>query len=168
MTIRSFAPLDPSIPFAVHIETVRPEWIDYNGHMNVAYYVLAFDHATDALFDRLGIGAEYARNRDGSLFVVEAHVTYDREVSVGEALRFETQILGCDDKRLHLFHRMIRAADGSLAATTELLALHMNMKTRRAGPFPEDVRGRIAAAAAAHADLPRPPQAGRIIALKPP
>ncbi len=159
-------PFADAVPFAGHRETVRPEWVDYNGHMNVAYYVLAFDHATDALLDRLGLGADYRRRRNCSMFIVEAHVTYDREAMAGEELRFETQVLGHDDKRLHFFHRMIRDADGALAATNELLALHVDMKDRRAAPFPADVRGRVSALAAAHARIPWPGQAGRIIALR--
>ena len=151
--------------FTGHTETVRPEWIDYNGHMNVAYYMLAFDRATEALFAHLDIGEAYVRRENRSLFVVEAHVTYDREAVDGDRLRFETQILGHDDKRLHLFHRMIRAADGVLAATNEFLALHVDMKDRRGVPFPADVRERVSAQAVRHARLPWPPQAGRIIAL---
>ena len=153
-------------PFTGHAETVRPEWIDYNGHMNVAYYMLAFDHASDVLFDHLGIGAAYRQERDCSFFIVEAHITYDREVVVGEKLRFTTQVLGHDDKRLHFFHRMIRDSDGACAATNELLAIHVNMQDRRAVPYPADVSRNISALAAIHARLSWPSQAGRIIALR--
>ena len=67
-------------PFSLHRETVRTEWIDYNGHLNMAYYLLAFDHATDALFDYIGLGAEYARTSDGTTFSLEAHISYLAEV----------------------------------------------------------------------------------------
>lgn len=155
----------PPGPLALHRETVRPEWIDYNGHMNVAYYVLAFDHATETLFERLGIGEDYVRAKKCSLFVVDMHVTYEQELVAGDRVRFETQILGHDRRRLHLFHRMIRDADGVLAATTEVLTVHVDMDLRRAAPFPDDVRARIATLADAHACLPQPSQAGRTIAL---
>ena len=85
-------------PFSAHAETVRPEWIDYNGHMNVAYYVLVFDRATDTLFDALGLGAAYRQATDLTLFVVESHILYEREVALGAPLRIESRILGVDGK----------------------------------------------------------------------
>ena len=103
-TMIDAASAPPPGPLALHRETVRPEWIDYNGHMNVAYYVLAFDHATETLFETLGIGEDYVRAAKCSLFVVDMHVTYEQELVAGDRLRFETQILG-HDQRLHLFHR---------------------------------------------------------------
>src|SRR5690606_30721500 len=98
---------------ALHTEAVRPEWIDYNGHMNVGYYVLAFDHATDALLDHVGLGADYRQKTGGSAFVVEAHVTYQQEVTEGTPLAFKTLVLGTDPKRIHLFHTMLKADDGT-------------------------------------------------------
>ncbi len=150
----------PSPPFAPHEETVRPEWVDYNGHMNVAYYVLLFDHATDGLLDALGVGEAYRRTKDGSLFIVESHVAYRRELRAGDPVRIETQILGYDDKRLHGFSRMFHAAGGETAATYEFLGLHVDMGSRRAAPFPAPARERIQALAALHAARPRPPEAG--------
>ncbi|WP_431860854.1 thioesterase family protein [Azospirillum sp.] len=150
-------------PFQLHAETVRPEWIDYNGHMNVAYYLLAFDHATDAVLDHFGIGKDYAESQGRSMFVVEAHLTYAREVTQGDGLRFASTILAADAKRLHLFHEMRHAGEGFLAATAEFLLLHVDLADRRAAPFAEGTRARLAAAAQAHGDLPRPPQAGRAV-----
>jgi acyl-CoA thioester hydrolase len=141
--------------------TVRPEWVDYNGHMNVAYYVLAFDRATDVLLDALGLGESYRRAHDGSVFVVESHVTYRRELRAGDAMRIETLVLDHDDKRLHGFARMFRAADGELAATYEFLGLHVDMAVRRAAPFPAAARERIHGLAERHAKIPRPAEAGR-------
>ena len=86
--------------------SVSPDWNDYNGHMNVGFYGVAFDKATDALLDLLGLGEAYRHASDASMFIVEAHMTYDREVSVGDPLRFETQVLDADEKRLHMFHAM--------------------------------------------------------------
>ena len=151
------------IPFQLHAETVRPEWIDYNGHMNVAYYLLAFDHATDAVLDHFGIGKDYAESVGRSMFVVEAHLTYAREVTQGDGLRFTSTILGADAKRLHLFHEMRHAGQGFLAATAEFLLLHVDLADRRAAPFAGETRARLAAAAEAHAERPRPPQAGRAV-----
>jgi len=154
-------------PLVLHTETVRPEWIDYNGHMNVAYYVLAFDHATDALLDYLDLGAAYRQRANKSVFVLETHVTYDREVHAGDPLRFTTQILGYDAKRLHVFHHMYHATAEFLAATTELIMLHVDLAERRSAPMPDVALAKIEALARAHAALPKPPQAGRVIGIKP-
>lgn len=153
-------------PIDRHREHVRPEWIDYNGHMNVAYYVLVFDHGTDVLFDALDIGAAYRARSNCSLFAMESHITYVAEVKEGDELRVTTQFLGHDDKRIHFFHRMFHARDGYLAATSELLGLHVDLARRRAAPFPQDVQHRLRAVSASHAKLLRPPELGRVIALK--
>lgn len=155
-----------AFPLPPHSETVRPEWVDYNGHMNVAYYVLIFDHATDTLLDTIGIGESYRLSQRGSFFIVEAHVAYLRELHAGDSVRIETQVLGHDDKRLHVFQRMVHVESGKLAATYEILGLHVDMKSRRAAPFPAGARERIQALAARHASRPRPPEAGRGVSLR--
>ncbi len=152
-------------PLTLHRATVRPEWIDYNGHMNVAYYLLAFDQATDAVLDALGIGKAYVESENRSLFVVEAHLTYAREVTEGDGLTFDTLVLGADAKRLHLFHTMRHDSEGFVAATAEFMLLHVDLTDRRAAPFPPAVASRVADLARRHAALPRPVRAGRAIAL---
>jgi acyl-CoA thioester hydrolase len=148
-----------------HREKVRPEWVDYNGHMNVAYYVMVFDHGTDRLLDHLGLGRIY-RDADGrSVFVVEAHVTYDRELKAGDEVAVSSRILGRDDKRLHVFHEMRRVDDEALAATSELLFLHVDMSTRSATPFPDAAKARIDALIRMQSGLPLPDRAGRAIGL---
>jgi acyl-CoA thioester hydrolase len=149
----------------LHEEPVRAEWIDANGHMNLAYYVLAFDHATDALFDRLGIGNAYRQASGHALFVAETHLTYERELKAGDPMRFTSQLLGVGAKKLHLFHAMYHAEAGFLAATNELLGIHVDLARRRAAPFPNPVFRNLAAMAEAHGRLGRPKQAGRAIAL---
>ncbi len=153
-------------PFDLHRETVRPEWIDYNGHMNVAYYVLAFDHATDAAFELLDIGEAYRKRTGLSVFALEAHIVYAAELTVGAPIRVTTQLLGHDAKRLHFFHRMFHAERGTPAASLEVIGLNVDMTTRTAAPFPADALQRLAVAAQAHTALPRPPEVGRVIALK--
>ncbi len=154
-------------PLDLHRETVRPEWIDYNGHMNVAYYLLAFDHATDAVLDHFGVGKAYAEGEGKSVFVVEAHLTYAREVTEGDGLRFSSRLLGADGKRLHLFHEMHHEEDGFLAATAEFMLVHVDLTERRAIPFAPGTAERIARTAADHARLARPPQAGKAVGLRP-
>ena len=144
---------------------VLPEWIDWNGHLNLAYYVVLFDRATDLLFDELGLGLDYRRSEEKGTFVVETHNLYERELLVGERVRIATQILGSDDKRLHLGHEMFRLRDGERSATQELMFLHIDLRARRVSPFPPDLKDRVAAWTAAHAALPRPAWAGRRLAL---
>ncbi len=151
-------------PFDRYKGAVLPEWIDTNNHMNLAYYVVLFDYATDILFDAIDIGRHYKEATNHGTFVAETHTLYERELLVGDRVGVRTQILGTDSKRLHLSHEMFAAA-GKRAAAQELMCLHVDLMTRRVAPFPDLVRERIAAAAAAHAHLPRPDWAGRRIAM---
>ena len=156
-------------PYECFEGEVLPEWIDYNGHMNLAYYTVLFDYATDLLFDELGLGLDYRRATRKGTFVAETHNLYERELLVGARVRVATQIVGADTKRLHLAHAMF-ALDGGpnggqRAATQELMFLHVDLALRRVSPFPEDLRRRVAACAAAHAALPRPDWVGRRIAM---
>jgi len=146
---------------------VRPEWIDFNGHMNIAYYVAAFDLATDNFFrivtPEIWDGDVFL----GGFYCVDLHVTYERELYEDEPLRVTTQLLGVDDKRLHFFHRMYHAAEGHLAATNELLFLCISRETRRATAMEERYRSAWEALWRDHCALPRPPQAGRVMSVKP-
>ncbi len=145
--------------------SIRAEWIDYNGHMNVAYYVLVFDRGGDALLDYLGIDAAYRERAGCSTYVLESHITYERELKQGDAYRVSAQLLGFDAKRVHYFQCLYRDADGALAATTEILFMHMDMAAGRSAPMPASVRERLASVMDAHARLPRPPQVGRVIGI---
>jgi len=152
-------------PFDRYRGEVKPEWIDANGHLNLAYYVVLFDYATDALFDAIGIGLRYKEATDHGTFAVETHNLYERELLVGERVRIATQILGTDNKRLHFAHEMFSLASGERAATQELMYLHIDLAARCVVPWPADAREWLAAAAAAHSRLPRPDWAGRRIAM---
>jgi len=152
-------------PLALHGESVLPEWVDYNGHMNVAFYVLIFDHATDAIQDFLDLGAAYREQTGGSVFVVESHVTYDQEVMEGASVSVTTQVLGADSKRLHLFHRMFETDSTIPVATNELMILHVDLNTRRVAPFPEIAQNRMTELVNSHKNLGKPQQSGRTITL---
>jgi acyl-CoA thioester hydrolase len=154
-------------PLCPHTEAVRPEWIDYNGHMNVAYYVLAFDHATDALLDHVGLGAAYVRAENRSIFVMEMHVTYEREVKAGDPLSIASRVLGVDDKRVHLIHEMRHAGEGWLAATNELVLMHVDLEERRSCPLPAAAGASLRGVHQAQASSPVPSQVGRVIGLHP-
>jgi acyl-CoA thioester hydrolase len=149
----------------LHEESVRPEWIDRNGHLNLAYYVVIFDHATDALFDALGIGEAYTEATKNSIFVVETHMLYERELRAGERVQVRSFVLGADAKRLHFAHEMLSEAGGERAAMQELMALHVDMSARRAVRFRADRLSAIADIVAAHAHLRRPAGLGRRVGL---
>lgn len=152
-------------PLGLHRERVLPEWLDYNEHMNVAYYVLAFDHATDAFADHIGIGWDHTKTTRGSIFIVEAHVAYLREVVKDDPLRFTTHVLDFDERRIHFAHEMYHDEAGYLAATNELMMLHVDLDERRAVAMPEAVLNRLADLRDSHAKLPRPKGLSRPMGL---
>ena len=152
-------------PYLCAPRRVERAWIDYNGHMNMAYYNLVFDQALDQVFDELGIGAAYVRDGGGSCFTVEIHVTYVQELKLDDPLRVTFQLLDWDEKRLHFFGEMHHAEDGYLAATSEQMSLHVDMASRKAGPLPAQAQQRIDAMMQAHRLLARPPQVGHLIGI---
>jgi acyl-CoA thioester hydrolase len=152
-------------PLDVYRDVVRAEWIDNNRHMNMGYYVVVFDLATDEFMRWVGLDGDHRRAHAVTTFCLEAHVTYHREVREGDPLRFTTQLLGYDAKRLHYFHAMYHATEGYLAATNELMSLHVALVTRRGAPMTGAILARLAAIQQAHEALPRPPQVGRVMGL---
>ena len=152
-------------PFDRYQGEVLPEWIDANEHMNLAYYTVLFDYATDMLFEKIGIGRQYKEAANKGTFVAETHNLYERELLVGNRVKVSTQILAIDGKRLHLAHEMFMINNGKRAAVQELMFLHVDLSERRVVPFPDEVWQRVASAAAAHAHLPRPDWVGRRIAM---
>jgi acyl-CoA thioester hydrolase len=147
---------------------VRPEWIDYNRHMNVAYYVLAFDLGVDALWTQFGITEDYVAATRGSTFGVECHVTYQRELHEGDPYVITSQVLGYDEKRIHQFQRLYHARDRFLSATCEWMNLHVDLASRRVTPWPEDILQRIGSFSAAQAGQDRPAEAGRVMTIRSP
>ena len=152
-------------PLDAYRDVVRADWIDNNRHMNMGYYVVVFDLATDEFMRWIGLDEEHRRARSVTTFCLEAHVTYQREVREGDPLRFTTQLLAHDAKRVHYIHAMYHATEGYLAATNELMSLHVALATRRGAAMAPDVLARLAAIQKAHDALPRPPQIGRAIGL---
>jgi acyl-CoA thioester hydrolase len=148
-----------------HRQIVESAWIDYNGHMNVAYYGLAFDRAYDQLLEWLGIDEGY-RDRTGcSTFTLESHFCYLQELKVGEPLGFTMWLIDRDQKRLHLYAEMRQAERGFVAASHEWAALHVDLEVRRGVPMPTPVLERLERWAAAHAAIAKPERVGRIIGL---
>jgi acyl-CoA thioester hydrolase len=154
-----------SAPFDEHRDVVRPEWIDANGHLNMGYYVVAFDRATDAWLDHIGLTASERERSGATTFTLESHVNYLREVREAAPLRFTTRLIAFDSKRIHYFHEMHHATEGFLAATNELMSLHVNLTKRRAAPMAADVLVRLSDVLTLHETLPVPDQVGRRIGL---
>jgi acyl-CoA thioester hydrolase len=141
------------------VEHVRPEWIDYNGHLSEAYYVLVFGHATDAVMARLGMTPQYLTDTGTSLYTLEAHVRYLAEVPAGSRLEVRPSVIGVTGKLLWLWHEMW--CDGRRRASEEVLAVHVDTRSGRSSPFPDELRARAEALL-----VPPPEHASRRIVLK--
>ena len=152
-------------PFVSSVMKVEPAWIDYNGHLNMAYYNVLFDRAVDEAFELLGCGLDYVRTRKHSCFTAEVHVRYLRELHAGDPVRVTFQLLDHDAKRMHYFEQLLHAEEGWISATSENMSLHVDMEQKRTVPVAETVTNALARMMAAHAALPRPPEAGRAIAM---
>ncbi len=156
---------DIDAPFVSEGLVVESDWIDYNGHMNVAYYVVAFDRAFDQCYSKLGFEPARMKAAGASMFTAELHLTYQRELKEGEPLRITTQLLDFDAKRAHFVQCMYRAGDSGLAATSEWLLLHVDIGARRVAAMPASLQARLAGIRSAHAGLPVPAVVGRAIDL---
>ncbi len=164
-TLTSEDPLLRPTPFLSSVMQVEPQWIDYNGHLNMAYYNVMFDRAIDELWLKLGIGPAYMRERHGSTFTAECHVRYLREIHQGDPVQISILLVAADEKRLHTFEEMRHAAEGWLSATSENMSMHIDMAARKVAPFPSDIRARIGAVVDAHAAIPRPEGIGRKVGM---
>jgi carnitine 3-dehydrogenase len=151
-------------PLALFSQDIPADWLDYNGHVTESRYLDLLAFATDALLRHIGVDAAYL-DSGGSYYTVETHISHLRQLYAGDRVRVLTQVLGWDDRRLHLFHTVMRVGEDDPVATGEHILVHVDAGAGRVRPVRDGVRGRIAALAEAHAALPRPPRAGRRIAL---
>ena len=145
-------------------QTVIEEWIDYNGHLNLAFYSLMFDRAVDYVFDTLGIGESYVA-KGGSVFAMEVQINYLQELSLGDGVTIAFQLLDYDQKRLHFFEEMYHAGEEYLTATCEQISTNIDMNTRKSAPFDDDALEKIDALMTSHRDLPRASQIGHTIGI---
>jgi acyl-CoA thioester hydrolase len=152
-------------PFVSSVMRIEPQWIDYNGHLNVAYYNVLFDRAVDEVYEPLGLGPEYLKRHRHSTMVVETHVRYLREVHEDAPLRVTVQLLGYDAKRIHLFEQLVHATEGWVSATSESMTVHVDMTAKKVAPFPDNVLAALERMKVVHAALPWPEAAGRKIAM---
>jgi acyl-CoA thioester hydrolase len=152
-------------PFVSSVMRIEPQWIDYNGHLNVAYFNVLFDRAVDEVYELIGLGPDYLKRHRHSTMVAEMHVRYLREVHEADPLRVTVQLLDYDAKRIHLFEQLLHATEGWVSATSESMTLHVDMTAKKVAPFPDSVTCLLARMKAAHAELPRPEAAGRRVAM---
>jgi len=145
--------------------TVIEDWIDYNGHLNMAFYNVIFDKAVDHIFDYLGIGEDYARSGDGSCFILEAHVHYIQEISLDDEVEVHFQLLDFDSKRMHFIEQMYHRSEGYLAATSEQIGMHVDMASRRSAAFPDTALDKLTHLQRAHSVLEVPTQVGHVIGI---
>jgi len=154
-------------PVEVRGFAVRPEWIDYNGHMNVGYYGVAFYQALDVMLEEhLGLGKTYAETAGAGPYILQSHVQFRRELLEGEAFHLYFRLLDHDAKRLIYFGQMFADRDGALCATQEALIMNVSQQTGRGAPFPAWAQARLARMRADHAALPGHPAIGATLALR--
>lgn len=151
--------------FKSSIMQIEPQWIDYNGHLNMAYYNVLFDRAVDELWLQIGMGPDYLKERNNSSFTAECHVRYVREIHLGDPAQVSILVVAADEKRIHTFKELRHATEGWLSATSENMTLHMDMTARKVAPFPPDINANVRALAEAHSSLDRPEGVGRSIAM---
>jgi acyl-CoA thioester hydrolase len=152
-------------PFVSSVMTVESAWIDFNGHMNMAYYNVLFDRGIDEMYNLAGFGQDYLTSRQHSFFTAELHTRYLRELHEGAPVRVTFQLLDFDAKRLHFFQQLFHATEGWVSATSENLSLHIDMIAKKTAPFPSDVAKRLAEVKKSHGRLPQPEAVGRRITM---
>lgn len=145
--------------------SIHSDWVDYNGHLRDAFYLLIFSHATDALMDELGLD-EAGRARTGhTLYTLECHLNFLAEVKEGERVQVRTQLLAHDAKRLHIHHALYRPGESASLAESEQMLMNIDSAAGRAAPFDAQVAEKVAQLASGHQGLPQPACVGRVIGL---
>src|SRR5215475_68179 len=158
---------DPAFlaPFVSSVMSVEPAWIDYNGHLNMAYYNVLFDRCVDEAYELIGCGLAYLEQTRHSTFTAEVHVRYLRELHEGDPVRATFHLLDYDAKRMHYFEQLFHATEGWVSATSENLSLHVDTAVKKTAAFPSEIARCLARMKAAHVKLPLPEVVGRRIAM---
>lgn len=146
--------------------TVLPEWIDHNNHMNVAYYIFAFEVATDAVYETWGLGKRYLETFGCSAFTLGMDVDYLAELFEGDRITITTQLLDWDHKRVHYYHRLFQAKTDKLTSINECLAMNVNLKNRQSASFPKEVQEKLAAVHLQHQQFEKPENCARRLAIR--
>jgi acyl-CoA thioester hydrolase len=139
-------------------------WIDYNDHLNMAYYNVIFDRTVDIAMDILNCGLAYRMAENHTMMTAQAHVTYIRELKSDARVRGTFRLLDADDKRLHVYLELFHA-DGWLAAASENMMLHVDLSGPRVARFPESISADVQTMLKYHRSLPPTKYMGRAIAI---
>ncbi|RED14154.1 thioesterase family protein [Pontivivens insulae] len=163
------APSGHDGPYDAPVESpsreVPAEWIDYNGHVNVAYYTMAIDWGADHLFDdHLGLGEAHAKVNGQGPMVVQLHVHYLGEILKGERFTVRGLLLDWDQKRIHWCAQI--CVDGQVRCVAEQMTVNVDLTARRTVPYPDWAQARLARMLEDHADIPRPAQIGRGLEIR--
>ena len=121
--------------FHITNKIIKKEWTDYNNHMNVAYYVLVFDEAWEVMLQKFKMGEDSAKTTGMSTMVVETYITYNNEVKEDDEVDVYLSYCDHDKKRLHYKLEMYEKSKNVLSATTEVLALYINLDLRKVAEF---------------------------------
>lgn len=152
-------------PILSPVMAIEAGWVDYNGHLNQAYYSVLFDRAIDEALMPAGLGPDYVKQRNATYMTAETHLCFVRELFKTDPVRVASRVLDVDDKRLHLYCEMQHAGEGWLSCTSEWMFLHIDMGARRTAAWPADVRENLEAMKSASLELPSPERAGRSIGI---
>ncbi|NNF65855.1 MAG: thioesterase [Acidimicrobiia bacterium] len=150
-------------PLHTHSAVVLPAWIDYNDHMTEGFYGVAFADASDAFLLDQGFDADYRKTHRGAFYTVETHIRFLQQLELNDPIVFETLVLGIDARRVHLFHSMLHGEERYLAATQEVLMLHVNRDSVRVASMSDDLLSSLLPFAEAHADVERPEGVGAAV-----
>jgi len=153
----------------IYETAIQPEWIDYNGHVRDAYYGLIVSLASDALMDRVGLDAGYRSRTGCTLYTVEMHLHYLQEVKQSDTVTVSMRIAGVDGKRIHAAFEIARAGQPGVAATAEVMLLHVRQQgdAVATAPFPPAVATALTELQAASAALPPGGPGSRRMELRP-
>jgi len=155
------------LPSTIFSTKIKPEWLDYNNHMNVSYYILIFDLATEELLSLIGLGEESAKTTGISTMALESHITYDREVTLGQEVEIRMRLIDSDHKRLHFYFEMYVKGDGGyLASTLEQLSICVDLNERKSNSFPDEVLKKIKSLSKQQSNFERPRNIGRKIGIR--
>lgn len=146
--------------------TVKPEWLDANGHMNVGFYLSAFDDGGEVFFTDCGLGWDYTADGVGSIFIASSNLDFQRELFADAPLRITTQLIDWGPKLVHTYQALYHRDEGYLAASAEMLFIHIAFADRKSCAMPGVSQTRLTAIHAIHSALPQPKNLGRKIEIR--
>ena len=142
--------------------TCLPEWIDFNGHMRDAYYVLCVSSANDQMHEELGVGETYQKSTGFSVYNLDTRVRYLKEGRVGDVIEVRMRIMDHDEKRHHTHSQLVNTATGDILAVVEAVLCHVDQSIPTATPYPMEAQTRLAARMAEDAGTDPGPRVGGV------